>query len=243
MRFDGKTAIISGASRGQGALEARMLVAEGGKVLVGDILEEEGKELVAELGHNAAFARLDVTSEADWQAAVAQAEEELGPLNLLVNNAGILQLAPLTETSVAMFEAHMRVNQLGVFLGMKTVFEAMRRAGGGSIVNISSVAGLRGTPNGVAYSGSKWAVRGMTKVAAAEFGPHKIRVNSVHPGLIKTKLTDFAPDEHFSALEAELPLREINTITDVALAVLYLLSDDAARITGAELKIDSGFLL
>jgi 3alpha(or 20beta)-hydroxysteroid dehydrogenase len=241
-RFDGKTAIISGGARGQGATEARMLVEQGAKVLIGDVLEEEGEKLAVDLGDRAQFRHLDVTSEDDWIAAVAQAEQ-MGPVNALINNAGIMILEPIAGTSVGTFEAHMRVNQLGVFLGMKTVFDAMRRAGGGSIVNISSVAGLRGRANGIAYSSTKWAVRGMSLCAAAEFAPHGIRVNTVCPGALKTKLTESTPDEVFDAYESQLPLGKLITTEDVASTVLYLLSDETSGITGAELKIDAGSML
>ncbi|MEJ1968413.1 MAG: glucose 1-dehydrogenase [Rhizomicrobium sp.] len=241
-RFAGKTAIVSGGARGQGAAEARMLVEEGARVVIGDILEREGMALAADLGDKARFVPLDVTKEEDWRRVVATAQD-LGPVRCLINNAGIFTLKPIIETEAALFEQYMRVNQLGVFLGMKASFAAMKAAGGGAMVNISSVAGLHGLPNGIAYASTKWAVRGMSKVAAAEFGPSNIRVNSVHPGLVDTEMTAFIAKDQREAYTKELPLRRRTTIEEVAKCVLYLLSDDAATITGAEVKIDSGSLL
>jgi 3alpha(or 20beta)-hydroxysteroid dehydrogenase len=167
-RCQDKVVIISGGARGQGAAEARLLVAEGAKVVIGDVLEAEGRKLAEELGSRAMFLRHDVTEEGDWAKAV-QAAERLGGLHGMVNNAGIFVPRSLMETDAALFERHMRVNQLGCFLGMKAVADLMERSGGGSIVNISSVAGLRGSPGAIAYSATKWALRGMTKAAAIRF--------------------------------------------------------------------------
>jgi 3alpha(or 20beta)-hydroxysteroid dehydrogenase len=245
MDFSGKTAIVTGGAQGIGAATARGFVARGGRVLVGDLLEAEGRALAAELGPSAAFLRMDVGREGDWQAAVAAAEA-LGPLTSVVNNAGVYRLNPIARTTAEDFEQQFRVNQLGVFFGLKLPFEAMCRAGGGSIVNMSSVAGLRATPNGIAYSATKWAVRGMTKVAAGEYGPHGIRVNSVHPGFVDTALTSFMHDGHGDLLEGyrkALPLGRFSTADEVAELVLFLLSDAAASITGSEVKIDSGSML
>src|SRR5215469_5665932 len=157
-RFDNKVVLISGGARGQGAAEARLLVAEGAKVVIGDVLEAEGRRLAEELGPAAAFVRQDVTGEADWANAIAAAQK-LGGLHGMVNNAGIFAPRSLMETDAALFERHMRVNQLGCFLGMKAVVPLMERSGGGAIVNISSVAGLRGSPGAIAYSATKWALR------------------------------------------------------------------------------------
>ncbi|MBX6374141.1 MAG: glucose 1-dehydrogenase [Acetobacteraceae bacterium] len=243
-RFDGKVVLISGGARGQGAAEARMLVAEGGKVVIGDVLEEEGRALAAELGPSSAlFLRQDVTEEADWNRAVAAAVETFGGLHGLVNNAGIYIPKTLMETDAALFERHMRVNQLGCFLGMKAVVPAMERAGGGSIVNISSVAGLRGSPGAIAYSATKWALRGMTKAAAVDLAPRGIRVNSVHPGPIDTDMLKVRTPEQNRARVELVPMKRMGTAEEVAKLVLFLLSDDSAYITGAEVAIDGGATL
>ena len=238
-RFEGKTVLISGGARGQGAVEARMIVAEGGRVVLTDVLVAEGQALAAELGAAARFLRHDVTEEAGWAEAVAAAES-LGGLHGLINNAGIYQPRTLMETDAALFERHMRVNQLGCFLGMKAVVPAMERSGGGAIVNISSTAGLRGSPGAIAYSATKWALRGMTKAAAIDLAPRNIRVNSVHPGPIDTEMLKArTPEENQERLQT-VPMRRQGTAAEVAKLVLFLLSDDSAYMTGAELAIDGG---
>jgi len=239
-RFQGKVVLISGAARGQGAAEARMLVAEGARVVLGDVLEEEGRRLAAELGEAAVFLRHDVTEEADWTRAVEAAERLGGGLHGMVNNAGVYVPRPLMETDTALFERHMRVNQLGCFLGMKAVVPAMERSGGGAIVNISSVAGLRGSPKAIAYSATKWALRGMTKAAAADLAPRNIRVNSVHPGPIDTEMVKIWTNEQRAARIGQIPMGRMGTAEEVAKVVLFLLSDDSAYMTGAELAIDGG---
>src|SRR5215475_11234819 len=186
-RFDGKTILISGGARGQGASEARLLVAQGAKVVIGDVLDNEGQTLASELGAAAKFVRHDVTSEAEWARAVETAES-FGGLHGLINNAGIFRPAYLGETDLELWERHLRINQTGCFLGMKAVVGAMQKSGGGSIVNISSVAGLRGSPAAFAYSATKWALRGMTKAASMDLAKHKICVNSVHPEPIATEM-------------------------------------------------------
>jgi len=241
-RFDGKVILISGGARGQGAAEARMLVAEGGRVVIGDVLEMEGRRLAAELGDAAVFLHHDVTEEADWMEAV-EAAERLGGLHGMVNNAGIFIPRSLMETDTALFERHMRVNQLGCFLGMKAVVGAMERSGGGSIVNISSVAGLRGSPGAIAYSATKWALRGMTKAAAIDLAPRDIRVNSVHPGPIDTEMLKVRSPEENRRRTEMVPMRRMGTAEEVAKLVLFLLSDDSAYITGAEMTIDGGVSL
>ena len=241
-RFMGKVMLISGGARGQGAVEARLLVAEGARVVLGDVLEAEGQALAAELGDAARFLRQDVTVEADWTRAVAAAEA-MGGLHGMVNNAGIYRPAALMDTDAALFEAHMRVNQLGCFLGMKAVVPAMERAGGGSIVNISSTAGLRGSPGAIAYSGTKWALRGMTKAAAIDLAPRRIRVYSVHPGPIDTEMVRVWSEAQRAARIGQIPMGRMGTSEDVAKVVLFLLSDDSAYMTGAELAIDGGVSL
>jgi 3alpha(or 20beta)-hydroxysteroid dehydrogenase len=239
-RFDGKVVVISGGARGQGAAEARMLVAEGAKVVIGDVRDAEGERLASELGAAARFVHHDVTSEADWDAAVAAAEA-LGGLHGLVNNAGIYIPGPLMETDTALFERHMQVNQLGVFLGMRSAVPAMERSGSGSIVNLSSTAGLRGSPRSLAYCATKWAVRGMTKAAAVDLAPRGIRVNSVHPGPIDTEmLTDVRTPEQIAGMVQSVPMARAGTVEEVAKLVLFLLSDDSSFITGAEVAIDGG---
>jgi 3alpha(or 20beta)-hydroxysteroid dehydrogenase len=239
-RFDGKVVLISGGARGQGAAEARMLVAEGAKVVLGDVLEAEGRRLAEELGPAVAFLRQDVTEEADWARAVAAAESLCGGLHGLVNNAGIYLPHALMDTDAALFERHMRINQLGCFLGMRAAVPAMERAGGGSIVNISSVAGLRGSPNAFAYCATKWALRGMTKAAAIDLAPRGIRVNSVHPGPIATEMLKVRTEEENRARLRTVPMGRQGTAEEVAKLVLFLLSDDSAYMTGAELAIDGG---
>jgi 3alpha(or 20beta)-hydroxysteroid dehydrogenase len=241
-RLKGKVILISGGARGQGAAEARLFAAEGARVVIGDVLESEGRQLASELGSAAAFVRQDVTRESDWEAAV-NAAEKLGGLHGMVNNAGIFKPRSLMETDAELFERHMRVNQLGCFLGMKAVVPLMERSGGGSIVNISSVAGLRGSPNAIAYSATKWALRGMTKAAAIDLAPRKIRVNSVHPGPIDTEMLKVrTPEQNRQRLEL-VPMKRMGTADEVAHLVLFLLSDESGYITGAEVAIDGGATL
>jgi 3alpha(or 20beta)-hydroxysteroid dehydrogenase len=241
-RCQDKVVIISGGARGQGAAEARLLVAEGAKVVIGDVLEAEGRKLADELGGRAMFLRHDVTEEGDWAKAV-QAAERLGGLHGMVNNAGIFVPRSLMETDAALFERHTRVNQLGCFLGMKAVADLMERSGGGSIVNISSVAGLRGSPGAIAYSATKWALRGMTKAAAIDFASRGIRVNSVHPGPIDTAMIHVRGAEENQRRTQMVPMKRMGTAEEVAKLVLFLLSDESSYITGAEVTIDGGVSL
>jgi 3alpha(or 20beta)-hydroxysteroid dehydrogenase len=239
-RLQNKIIIVTGGARGQGAAEARLFVREGARVIITDVLETQGAELARELGQdNAVFVRHDVSSETDWQKALETAAA-LGGLHGLINNAGIYQPATLMETDAALFERHMRINQLGVFLGMKAVVPLMERSGGGAIVNISSVAGLRGSPGAIAYSATKWAVRGMTKAAAIDLAPRGIRVNSIHPGPIDTPMLDVrTPEQNARRLEA-VPMKRRGTPEEVADLVLFLVSDESRYITGAEVAIDGG---
>jgi 3alpha(or 20beta)-hydroxysteroid dehydrogenase len=237
-RLDGKVAIVSGAARGQGAAEARLFVAEGAGVVVADVRDDEGAAVAADLGDAAVYTHLDVSDESQWQSAVAEAEERFGPVSVLVNNAGILLFQALDKTDLAEFDRVMRVNVHGVFLGMKTVAPSMVRAGGGSIVNVSSTAGLQGLPFLAAYVASKWAVRGLTKAAAIDLGHMGIRVNSVHPGGIDTPmLAGTSPDAPFYK---RLPVARMGTADEAARAVLFLASDEASYTTGAELAVDGG---
>ena len=238
-RFDGKVVIVSGGARGQGAAEARLLVAQGAKVVVGDVREEEGKKLAGELGKACVFIRHDVTQEADWARAV-KAAEDLGGLHGMVNNAGIYTPRSLMQTDIALWDQHIRVNQLGPFLGMKAVVPAMERSGGGSIVNISSVAGLQGSPGAFAYSATKWALRGMTKSAAVYLAKRHIRVNSVHPGPIDTDMLSFRSPEEHQKWQELVPMKRMGRADEVAQLVLYLLSDESSYVTGAEVTVDGG---
>jgi 3alpha(or 20beta)-hydroxysteroid dehydrogenase len=241
-RLKDKVILISGGARGQGAAEARLFVAEGARVVIGDVLEPEGRRLASELGPAVSFVRQDVTHERDWGTAVSEAEK-FGGLHGLVNNAGIYQPRRLLETHTELFDRHMRVNQLGCFLGMKSVVPLMEQSGGGSIVNISSVAGLRGSPGAIAYSATKWALRGMTKAAAIDLAPRKIRVNSVHPGPIDTEMIKVSPPEQIQQRLQLVPMKRMGTAEEVASLVLFLLSDESGYITGAEVAIDGGAVL
>ena len=243
-RLSGKVALITGASRGMGAAHARMFVAEGAQVIMTDLDHAAGTALAEELGSNAVFLDHDVAHAAHWAACVAQGEAKFGAINVLVNNAGIL--GPIVQVSDMAEDDYYRVcavNQHSVFLGMKAVIPSMLRAGGGSIINISSISGLianYGTPS-VAYVASKFAVRGMTKAAAMEYGKHNIRVNSVHPGFIETPMLIEATDEE--SRKAALPLIPLGRFaapSDVSNLVVFLASDESSYITASEHVIDAG---
>ena len=238
-RFSDKVFLISGGARGLGGAQARALIAEGGKVVIGDLLLEEGAALAAELGAACRFLSLDVGSEAQWSAAVELAES-LGRLYGLVNNAGVYTPVPLVDTDAAQFERHTRVNQLGTFLGMRAVVPAFERGGGGAIVNMSSTVGLRSAPNAIAYTATKWAVRGMTKAAALELAPLNIRVNSVHPGPIDTNMLDVRSREENLRRVQQVPMKRLGTKEEIAGLVLFLLSDDSRYMTGSEVAMDGG---
>ncbi len=241
-RLNGKIILISGGARGQGAAEARRCVAEGARVVIGDLLDDAGNALAAELNGAAVYVHQDVTKEADWDAAL-QAAEAMGGLHGLINNAGIYQPKRLMDTDAELFERHMRVNQLGCFLGMKAVVPLMEKSGGGSIVNISSTAGLRGSPGAIAYSATKWALRGMTKAAAVDLAPRKIRVNSVHPGPIDTDMLKVRTAEENEQRLQFVPMKRMGTADEIASLVVYLLSDESGYVTGAEVAIDGGSTL
>lgn len=242
-RFENRVYVISGGARGLGAAQARRLVAEGGRVLIGDVLEEQGRALAAELGKACRFERLDVTNEGQWTEAVAAAES-MGPVHGLVNNAGVYKpVALLAPDSPAEFRRHMDINQYGTFLGMRAIVGALERTGSGSIVNISSTVGLRSAPNSIAYTGTKWAVRGMTKTAALELVGRNIRVNSVHPGPTDTEMLRVRSDEENRQRVQQVPMKRLGTPEEVAAAVLFLLSDESSYTTGAELAVDGGTVL
>lgn len=236
MTLDGKVGLLTGAARGQGAAEARLFVEQGGRVVIADLLDDDGEALADELGDAARFVHLDVSDEGSWRSAVAAATEAFGGLHVLVNNAGIHHTCPIEEEKVERLERTWRVNLLGTFLGIQSVIAPMRAAGGGSIVNISSTAGLKGLPRHGAYGATKWAVRGLTKTTAVELGRDGIRVNSVHPGPIRTAMLPEGSEERFLAL----PLGRAGEVEEVATLVCFLASDAASYITGGEFAVDGG---
>jgi len=238
-RLEGKVAIVTGAARGQGAAEARRFAAEGAKVVLTDT-SKAGEAVANEIGASAFFISHDVAEEAAWQVAVRVAVEKFGTINILVNNAAIYQPESIAETDSAALERHYRINQLGVFLGMRAVIQPMAAAGGGSIVNISSVAGIKGTAGAFAYSTSKWAVTGMTKCAALDLAPLGIRVNSVHPGIIDTPMLAANNPERMKHFRSSVPLRRFAGPEEVAELVTYLASDLSRYVTGSEFVIDGG---
>ena len=241
-RLSGKIAIITGAARGMGASHARLFAKEGARVVLTDMRGAEGAALADELGENALFVEQDVTSAADWKRVVEATETRFGPANILVNNAGILgTMATTADISEEDYLKVIAVNQHSVYLGMHAVIPSILRAGGGSIVNISSIAGLvanYGFPS-LAYVGSKFAVRGMTKAAAVEYGPQGIRVNSVHPGFIMTPMMVEATNEEGGDALSMIPLRRIAEPEEVSNLVLFLASDESSYISGAEHVIDA----
>jgi 3alpha(or 20beta)-hydroxysteroid dehydrogenase len=243
-RLDGKVAIITGASQGMGAAHVRRFVREGASVVLADIDADAGRSIASELGTKAHFLALDVASEAAWKSVVAAAEARFGPITVLVNNAGVIgPVVPTTELTEMDFLKVCAINQTGVFLGMKHVIPSMLKAGGGSIVNISSIAGIvaiYGTPN-PAYTASKFAVRGLTKHVAIEYAAQKIRANSVHPGYIKTQMmTASLTEEQILIASGSVPVKRVADPAEVANLVLFLASDESAFITGAEHIIDGG---
>ena len=245
MRLENKVALISGGARGMGAAEARLFASEGAKVIIGDVLEEEGRQTEAQInesGGECLFLRLDVTSESDWQEAVATTVARFGKLDILVNNAGIARLGTVEETTGELWDTVMDVNAKGVFLGIKAAIPEMRRNGGGSIVNISSVAGLIGSRLS-AYGASKGAVRLLTKSTAIQYAADGIRANSVHPGVIESPMTlplllETELDRQNSI--ARHPIGRLGQPEDVAYGVLFLASDESSFMTGSELVIDGG---
>lgn len=242
-RLANKVAIITGASQGMGASHSRLFVAEGAKVIMTDVNEQAGKALAAELGENAFFIKHDVTKAEDWSRVVKEGEAKFGTITILVNNAGVL--GPIAKTADLDYSAYLKVidvNQNAPFLGMKAVIPSMLKAGIGSIVNISSLAGMLaiyGFPS-IAYIASKFALRGMTKGTAVEYGPNNIRVNSVHPGFIKTPMMELATDESGGEALKQIPLGRLAQPVEVSNLVLFLASDESSYITGHEHVIDAG---
>lgn len=248
-RLDGKVAIVTGAARGTGETTARLFASEGARVVVADVLEDLGKSVAEDLGESALFARLDVTDADQWDAAVAAATERFGPPTVLVNNAAILEVRALPETTPEKFTDVLHVNLLGPFLGIRAVFEAMKGAGGGSIVNVSSIDGLESHNGLSAYASSKWGVRGLTKTAALELGRYAIRVNAVCPGPGSSDMIrPFVDDaiRRFKESGEKAPrmgpsvFHRRGEMLDVARAILFLASDEASFVNGADLAVDGG---
>ncbi|WP_433565141.1 glucose 1-dehydrogenase [Nocardia sp. CA-151230] len=240
--LSGKTILITGAARGIGAAAARQSLGAGANVVIADVLDEEGKALAAELGSRAVYQHLDVTSELDWTTALAAACDAFGgSVHGLVNNAGISTGELLANESVEHFRKVIDINLVGVFLGMRTFIPALKQAGGGSIVNISSAAGLMGLAMTSSYGASKWAVRGMSKVAAIENGTDRIRVNSVHPGMTYTPMTAPVGIRQGEGGYPNTPMGRVGEADEIASAIVFLLSDASSYITGAELAVDGGW--
>ena len=245
-RMDGKVALISGGARGQGAAEARLFAQEGAKVVIGDLLDMDGMRVaaeIAELGGEAVYVHLDVTREEDWQSAVQAAVSAFGKLDVLVNNAGIWRRGRVEDTTVEDWDAVQNVNSKGVFLGTKAAIPEMRKAGGGSVINISSTAGLVGGPRSTAYTASKGAVRLFTKATAIQYAGEGIRSNSIHPGPIDTEMIQQVWQGEDNSREesiARTPLGRVGTVDDIAYGALFLASDESSFMTGSELVIDGG---
>ena len=245
MRLEGKVALISGGARGQGATEGQLFVDEGAMVVLADILDVEGEATAAQIRENggeASYVHLDVTSEDEWRNAVEFALQTYGRLDILINNAAIYKRTPIVDTDLEEWRQIMEVNSTGVFLGTKHAIPAMQRSGGGSIINISSTAGLIGSARGSAYGASKGSVRLFTKYTAIQHATEGIRANSIHPGPIDTVMIadNLATPEARAESEARVPLRRIGTAMDVAYGALFLASDESSYMTGAELVIDGG---
>ena len=245
-RMDGKVALISGGARGQGAAEARLFAQEGAKVVIGDLLDVDGMRVaaeIAELGGEAIYVHLDVTKEEDWQSAVQAAVSAYGKLDVLINNAGIWRRGRVEDTTVEDWDAIQNVNSKGVFLGTKAAIPEMRKAGGGSVINISSTAGLVGGPRSTAYTASKGAVRLFTKATAIQYAGEGIRSNSIHPGPIDTEMIQQVWQGEDNSREesiARTPLGRVGTVDDIAYGALFLASDESSFMTGSELVIDGG---
>ena len=246
-RLDGKVAIVTGGARGQGEAEVRLFVREGAKVVFGDVLDDLGEAVAKDLGDDAVYVHHDVRREDDWAQVVGEAEGRFGKVDVLVNNAGVLDFGTLThETTLDAYMRLIEINQIGPFLGMRNVIPAMMRNRGGSIVNISSTNGFMGYGGTIAYTASKFAVRGMTKTAALEYGKANIRVNSIHPGGIDTVMTrgdlgDMTPEDQ-NAMYAGFALGRVGQPEEVANLALFLASDESSYCTGSEFIVDGGMM-
>jgi 3alpha(or 20beta)-hydroxysteroid dehydrogenase len=235
-RLDEKVALVTGGARGIGAAIARAMIAEGAKVVIGDVLDREGEALANELGASATYAHLDVTNPHDWEAAVATARRVYSKLNILVNNAGIGAYAPIEQYSNAEWDKIIAINLTGVFSGIKAAVPALKQAGGGSIINMSSLAGMRGEAGMSGYVATKWAVRGLTKAAALDLARYSIRVNSVHPGVVRTPLMAEGPQPGTS----HVAMDRYGESTEIANLTVFLASDESSFSTGAEFIADGG---
>jgi 3alpha(or 20beta)-hydroxysteroid dehydrogenase len=240
-QLEGKVALITGGARGQGEADAKRLARSGAKVVLTDINDQLGEKVAAAIGSAATYMHHDVSSESDWSRIVAGIENLHGRLDVVVNNAGIFKPRSIEQTTVADFDENVRINQLGVFLGIKMVIDLMRRSGGGSIINISSVAGLKAFADHLAYSGAKWAVRGMTKVAAVELAPYNIRVNTIFPGITDTPMNQGNPPEVNQAAVDATPLKRKGRPEEIAELVEFLASARSSYITGADIAHDGGW--
>ena len=241
--LEGLVAIITGAARGQGEAEARLFAREGAKVVLTDVLTAEGEAVAADIGPAARFVTHDVSSEAGWTAVSEGTLSAFGRVDILINNAAISRPVKLEHTEPALFEELYRVNQLGVYLGMRAVIDPMKAVGGGSIINIASVAGFKGTSTLFAYATTKWAVRGMTKAAAMELARYKIRVNALLPGVIDTPILQTNPPKMNEILINSAPLRRLGRVEEIAAAALYLASPIASFVTGTDMIVDGGMSL
>ncbi|RHW37406.1 SDR family oxidoreductase [Lysinibacillus yapensis] len=244
-RLEGKVAIITGGAGGMGASHAKRFIEEGAKVVIADLASSNAEDFTKELGENAMFVAADVTNEASWESLVATTIEKFGKVDILVNNAGISTASIIEETTLESFQKVVLINQVGVFLGMKHVVPHMKENKSGSIINISSISGLRGTKGGVSYGASKFAVTGMTKSVALEVAEFGVRVNSVHPGVIKTKMTDpaFIGEEAAKTIQPfidKIPVKRMAEPEEVTNLVLYLASDESSYSNGAEFVVDGG---
>jgi 3alpha(or 20beta)-hydroxysteroid dehydrogenase len=238
-RLNGKVAIVTGAARGQGAAEARLFAAEGAQVVLTDVDEKEGIQIAAEIGKAAFFIRHDVTDAAAWRSVVSATREAFGRADILINNAGVYIPKRFQETDQNLLDLHYRVNVLGPFLGMQAVYPLMLASGGGAIINVASSAATRGFPRMLAYSSSKWMLRGLSRCAAVDLAESKIRVNDILPGLIDTRMLA-GNQEYINYLASLPPSKRLGTTEEVAFAALYLASDEASYVTGAELAICGG---
>lgn len=242
-RLAGKVAIVTGGARGMGEATVRLFVEHGAKVVIGDLLEAEGQALAEELGANAVFSKMDVSSEADWATAVARARQ-MGSLNVLVNNAAILHMASILDTTPEDYMRVVKINQLSCFMGTRAVIEPMKAAGGGSIINVSSIDGLKSQAGLSAYSSTKWALRGLTRSSAIELGQYGIRVNTVHPGGIFTEMGGkgmITEEDINTSVYKNFPIPRVGQPREVANVTLFLATDEATYSTGCEFIADGGW--
>ncbi len=242
-RLENKVALVTGGARGLGASTVRLMATEGAKVVFGDVLDAEGEALARELGSDVAFVHMDVTEQADWDAAIERAQT-FGPLNVLVNNAAVVHMAALSETTDEDYLRVFKINQFGTFIGIRSVIGPMKAAGAGSIINVSSIDGLHSSAGLSAYSSTKWAVRGLTKNAAIELGQYGIRVNSVHPGGMYTAMggSEHISEENLNkSTYAKFPIPRVGQPEEVAQVILFLATDEASYSTGSEFVADGGW--